>query len=590
MFDIIIQRLNDLSEWKNQIILNSKKIFQLPVATDGTKYVPVHNETSLETEKFNLTEALNGFNLLNDKITAFGTISREDDTFSFSLGYEWTINGLNYANTEIIDLTISAATTDFYRIDIAVVDTNNEIYLIEGFESDTIAEQPQTPPNTLLLAVFNIFGTQIEEPNIPQTGTREVKIINYGAVYTITQSDDNKFLVLKSDLDLMLPLGLQDNTEIIGFNDSEFTREIIFDTGIEFLGNPIVPHDAKFYLKKIELLGGLERWAVSVIGGGDFVLKTGDTMSGPLVIDNPVYGDDTAIIFSVESNQNTTITSGGTLTAKRLVTDIIIDTNGGIQTPDSYLKFEVGAGEDHWKPNRIIRYGSAQTFTNDRDLVDKGFVIANAGGGDGLLYIENTEKTDFLNNTGTFTSTSVGGGSYDYSSENIQYNKGIWIFKSSGSANSGYVSYSSDFTATNLIHTSIIKMPSTIDSNTIIKCGLLDGIFSLNEFSACIFKIAGDQLKARNVDGFSATESSAFTLTANTWYRLVINCENMSSINYKVYANNSNTILFEVNLTTNIPSSSATLKNLIQAYNTSTFSGNLVHADYLAHTYKRILR
>jgi hypothetical protein len=165
-FNIIMQRLNDLSNWKNTVIANSKKIFQLPIATAGVKKIAVYNESSLTTEQFNLTDALNGFNLLNDKITAYGTISRVANVFTYSVGYQWILGGLNYANASDIDITVNDATDGFFRIDIVVVDTNNQIYLIQGFESDSVASQPQTPPDTLLLNIINIFGDNIDSPVI----------------------------------------------------------------------------------------------------------------------------------------------------------------------------------------------------------------------------------------------------------------------------------------------------------------------------------------------------------------------------------------------------------------------------------------
>ena len=66
--DIIKETLNQLVNWKNLIEANSKSIDLLPPSTNGNKLVAVHNQTSLETEKFDLSAALQWFNQLNDKI------------------------------------------------------------------------------------------------------------------------------------------------------------------------------------------------------------------------------------------------------------------------------------------------------------------------------------------------------------------------------------------------------------------------------------------------------------------------------------------------------------------------------------------
>ena len=132
-FSVIVQRLNDLTTFMNNVRTLSKKIFQLPPSTEGIKWVATYNETSEETEKFNLTDALNGMYSLTNGITATGNIVRDAADFTFEVGFEWLINGIEYSNTEITR-TINDAGTGNHRVDIAVCDTNNDIYIVEGFE------------------------------------------------------------------------------------------------------------------------------------------------------------------------------------------------------------------------------------------------------------------------------------------------------------------------------------------------------------------------------------------------------------------------------------------------------------------------
>jgi len=263
MFEIFLNRLNELTSIVNTIISQSKKIFQLPSSTDGTKYVAVWNEDSTATEKFNLSDALEGFNALNDRIVTFGTITRTLNLFTFSSGYVWIINAVTYTNpSDIEDVEIEDAAADNFRIDIAVLDTNNTVQIVQGFESTTIAQQPPTPPNTLLLAVFSIFENVVSNPTLNQN-QRIVKIIDAVVDYPLTQDDATKFLVVKNDIDLVLPLDLTDNTLFVIKNDSGSDCEITFDTDIEFLGNPIIKDGSLCFLKKIELTaGGDEIWSV----------------------------------------------------------------------------------------------------------------------------------------------------------------------------------------------------------------------------------------------------------------------------------------------------------------------------------------
>jgi len=111
---------------------------------------------------------------------------------------------------------------------------------------------------------------------------REVKLIEASEPYTIVQEDTKKFVVLTQDFDVVLPLGLDDNSEFYIKNISSSTREITFDVSIEFLGSPMIPVNGLCILKKVLVDGGAEKWSVNFISEGDFVLKSGDTMSGDL--------------------------------------------------------------------------------------------------------------------------------------------------------------------------------------------------------------------------------------------------------------------------------------------------------------------
>lgn len=167
-FSVIVQRLNDLTTFMNNVRTLSKKIFQLPPSTEGIKWVATYNETSEETEKFNLTDALNGMYSLTNGITATGNIVRDAADFTFEVGFEWLINGIEYSNTEITR-TINDAGTGNHRVDIAVCDTNNDIYIVEGFEVPlaTAVVQPPTPPNTLFICSFFINESVIGDNSTP---------------------------------------------------------------------------------------------------------------------------------------------------------------------------------------------------------------------------------------------------------------------------------------------------------------------------------------------------------------------------------------------------------------------------------------
>lgn len=166
-FTTIVTRLNELTTFMNNVVSLSKKIFQLPPSTAGVKLVAVYNESSQETEQFNLSQALSALNAIDDGIVSLSRINRSGNTFTFTVGFVWKINGINYQNAISVPITIELASDGFYRTDIVVLDTDNNIYLIQGLESDTISIQPPTPPNTIFLCYFTIYGDTVSNPSEP---------------------------------------------------------------------------------------------------------------------------------------------------------------------------------------------------------------------------------------------------------------------------------------------------------------------------------------------------------------------------------------------------------------------------------------
>ncbi|MEI2422271.1 hypothetical protein V6O07_18465, partial [Arthrospira platensis SPKY2] len=97
-------------------------------------------------------------------------------------------------NASSIFIEIPEATDGFFRIDIAVLNTNNDIVLIQGVESETSAIQPVTPQNTILLTVFNVFGSVINNPTPPIVGN-EVVLKQYAQRFFSNIPNDDPFFI-----------------------------------------------------------------------------------------------------------------------------------------------------------------------------------------------------------------------------------------------------------------------------------------------------------------------------------------------------------------------------------------------------------
>jgi hypothetical protein len=107
-----------------------------------------------------------------NQILQLGTITRDGNEFTFSVGFVWKINGVNYQNTAPVVLTIAEASEGFYRIDNAILNTSNSIELQQGLESETIALQPVVPDTNILLTSWNISGDTIGDEETPLVGTQ----------------------------------------------------------------------------------------------------------------------------------------------------------------------------------------------------------------------------------------------------------------------------------------------------------------------------------------------------------------------------------------------------------------------------------
>lgn len=105
-------------------------------------------------------------------IVSLGTITRDGNEFTFSVGFVWKINGVTYQNTAPVVLTIAEASTGFQRIDNAILNTSNSIELQQGLESDTIALRPVAPETNIILTSWNISGDTVGDTAEPIIGTQ----------------------------------------------------------------------------------------------------------------------------------------------------------------------------------------------------------------------------------------------------------------------------------------------------------------------------------------------------------------------------------------------------------------------------------
>jgi len=167
-----------------------------------------------------------------------------------------------------------------------------------------------------------------------------------------------------------------------------------------------------------------------------------------------------------------------------------------------------------------------------------------------------TLTTDFLDNTYFIISAAINGGAMGTAISEVKH-PGVFQIASSASANSGAraITHSNSIRLSGGEKTTIIfKTPANLTGVTAVMgfCDTLDAIAWAD--CACI-KINGTTLTGETEsNNAGSTTGTSYTVAVDTWYRVVIEVNaDATSVSFKLYADDSDTLLWSNTLTTNIP-------------------------------------
>ena len=385
-FTVIINRLNQLTAFINLMITNSKKIFELPEETTGDKLIATYNTTSNETEQMNLTDLLSLIYESSNRMLTYGSKSNADNLFTFGVGYTWIYNGINYANTDEIEIIIDDADDGFYRSDIIVADTNNQLIKVIGFESNTFSVPPEVPPGTLLVYTINVFGDEIETPIEPITGFIE-KETHSAQSYNGSGILDS--LAVNSKQSVIQFIGTTSEFRSIQKNVDNW-----FDGQIAVFDNRQSLTDIS--IKHLTGTGNVLFWFPSL---SDFILKKGFKI---------------ILRFNKE------------LMRLEYIGDIFIDINTSITiTSDSTVALNVVEKEAYYG---IQTSGALLSLPAVVGFESKKFIISNLSLGTINLYSNNGTDLDILNNGTSINQLSIPNGNVV-----TLFNDGLkWVIESAG--------------------------------------------------------------------------------------------------------------------------------------------------------------
>lgn len=173
-------------------------------------------------------------------IIALGTITRSGNAFTFSVGFVWKINGTIYQNNAPVTITVASATTGYYRIDNAILNTSNSIELQQGLPSNSVALQPVVPETAVLLTSWNISGPTVSDQTEPIVGATFVK--KSFADYLI--SNDSGV----AGVPATIALDASGKTEIRLINPALEEIASVNINSITNVSNPELPYSGKPYL------------------------------------------------------------------------------------------------------------------------------------------------------------------------------------------------------------------------------------------------------------------------------------------------------------------------------------------------------
>jgi hypothetical protein len=160
---------------------------------------------------------------------------------------------------------------------------------------------------------------------------------------------------------------------------------------------------------------------------------------------------------------------------------------------------------------------------------------------------------------------------------------GIYDIKNTTSANSGFRYYTGNIAVLRGLEktTFIFKTPASISATSVIRLGFQNSINNNAPSNGVYINIANTTLDGRTVkDNTASTTATSYTISAGTWYRMTIEINTDATlITFKLYADNSDTVLWSNTLAANIPT--AVLTHSLVAYDTGVTAITLGYLDYM---------
>jgi len=200
---------------------------------------------------------------------------------------------------------------------------------------------------------------------------------------------------------------------------------------------------------------------------------------------------------------------------------------------------------------------------------------------------------------GSYAQATISGGTITTPTGILDANHfGVVTFNSITTANSGYYSALNPSSAVHFSCTLVaglqsdlvFKTPVTISPTTTIRFGVGSGtITSLEYASGFYFEIIGNQLVGKTANAATRSSTTAYTISADTWYHLRVKVTSVTLITYSVYDMNG-ALLFSATLSTNLPTTTIIMNQSVIATNSGTVATILGYFDLISITFPSMVR
>ncbi len=164
-----------------------------------------------------------------DEILVRGTVAKTDNKLSIAaLAFTCRINQQVLTNNDYFETTIASATDGYHRIDILVFTQYGTILKIQGTEDLVAAQKPPIPDDTLEISFVSVFGSAIDEPQIPDPDGFITKVsksfihLDFSGLVDQVTIDDKSWLKLEGTITGLKSLNIPDSANLYHGRDFIF--------------------------------------------------------------------------------------------------------------------------------------------------------------------------------------------------------------------------------------------------------------------------------------------------------------------------------------------------------------------------------